>query len=270
VIRNILGWDRNIADFNKCSVFKSGHQKKYSYYIIALVLSLCAGCQTTPTLVQERISSTEVKDRRLIGGKSIDPNATTPPLVIVHPTATPLVLKQITGIEEASGQDHSRLVAFQLQYENPVKFQHYINIRQVNKKIECGHKISLYLSKENSGHILLIDFPPECGGQVELSLSACKPAIKLSHYDKCQSSEIYAERILKLKIPEKDQLLYAGKLEYRLDDIYPHRGTSNFPVYKFIEYTYEQNASFDKYFENGARLKGYKLVYGKGELTIRR
>ncbi|MEW8692593.1 MAG: hypothetical protein AB2535_16130 [Candidatus Thiodiazotropha endolucinida] len=268
---SFLALDRNILFSCNSSVINSSYQKKlYSFHLLLLVLFICAGCQTAPVHFEENISGTDVKERHLIAGRSIDPNATTPPLVLVHSTAPPLGIVDPTWSEEASSLIDSRLVAFQLHYENPAKFQHYINVVQMSKKKECRHRISLYLFKGHSDHILMIDFPPECGGQIELSLSACKPALKLSHYDKCPSSEIRADRILKVKIPKTNQILYVGKLSFRLDDIYPHRGTANFPVYKLIDYTNEHNLSFDNYFVNNASIKGLKLVYGKAELTNRR
>ncbi|MEW8200332.1 MAG: hypothetical protein AB2777_22110 [Candidatus Thiodiazotropha endolucinida] len=269
--RSFLAWDRNVSFSCSNSVNKNSRQKRiYSYHLLILVLFICAGCQTAPVRFEEKISSTDVKERRLIAGRSIDPNATTPPLVLVHSTAPPLGIVHPTWNEEVSSLTDSRLVAFQLQYENPAKFQHYINVAQKSKKIECRHRISLYLFKGHSDHILLIDFPPQCGGQIELSLSACKPALRLSLYDKCPSSEIRADKTLKVKLPETNQILYAGKLRFRLDDIYPHRGTANFPVYKLIDYSNEHNSSFDDYFGNSAPIKGLKLVYGKAKLTNRR
>lgn len=269
--RSILTGCSNILSSCKYSVIESGYQKhKYSCYLIVLVLLSCAGCQTTPAHLQENISNIEHEESSKSVSQSIAPNATTPPLVFLHPATPSLNVLYPEDTEEKLEQNHSRLVAFQLQYKNPAKFQHYLNIVLGNKNGRCGQNILHLLAKGNSDHIILIDFPPECSGQIELSLSVCKPDVNLTLYPKCPSSEIYADKVLRIKIPDKNKLFYAGKLNFRLVDIYPHRGTANFPIYKQIDYTYEHNSSFDNYFGDDANINGYKLVHGKAQLTNRR
>ncbi len=222
---------------------------------IVIVLSLfVTGCQTQPNWVLETASATVTKTQNMVAGKEIDLDATSPRTLVIYTNER----------EDLPLDRKSRLVAVELHYENPVSFKHYLTIRQKSEGEGCRHFVNLKLDQKMGAHILLLDIPSDCGDDIDIEFNACEPFYMGSlHGDMCPLSTITAKQKIEIDVPNKGVLLYAGRISVNLQDMYPHRGTANHPVFKEIDYSFEHNRSFDDYFVGSSPLSDYAVVYIK-------
>jgi hypothetical protein len=222
---------------------------------IVIVLSLfVTGCQTQPNVVFETASATVTKNQNMVAGKEIDLDATSPRMLVMYANER----------EDLLLDRESRLVAFEFHYENPVGFKYFITIRQKSEDKSCRHIIDLKLDQKVDDHILLLDIPSDCGDDIDIYFEACAPFFLGSlNGDICPLATITAKTKIEIDVPNKGMLLYAGRISVNLQDMYPHRGTANCPVFKEIDYSFEHNRSFDNYFVRSSPLTGYAVVYRK-------
>jgi hypothetical protein len=222
---------------------------------IIIVLSLfVTGCQTQPNRVLETASATITKNQNMVAGVEIDLDATSPRMLVVYANER----------EDLPLDRKSRLIAFEFHYQNPVSFKHYLQISQKSEGKGCQHFVYLKLDQKKDDHILLLDIPSDCGDDIDIYFKACEPFYLGSlKSDICPLSTITAKTKIEIDVPNKGVLLYAGRISVNLQDMYPHRGTANYPVFKEVGYSFQHNRSFDDYFIRSSPLSNYAVVYMK-------
>lgn len=127
----------------------------------------------------------------------------------------------------------ARLLLLHLNYNNPVGFRHFMIAQQSLAEPQCKrHDVRANLAQEKSSNLILIELRPECDSAILIRFIACLPSYKLTADTRyCHSQNVYAPSVLHSSTPKKGELYYLGKVDFEIADIYPHRGTQNYPRY---------------------------------------
>lgn len=122
-----------------------------------------------------------------------------------------------------------RLAILRVAYENPLEFGHKLHVMQVYPASKPGNLItSLHVTLDgpSGDRLLLLRFKADGGDTAKIFPYACLSRHALACYGAAR------DPYLLVKLPPPGGAAYLGRLQLRIEDIYPHRGTRNQPQIK--------------------------------------
>jgi hypothetical protein len=123
-----------------------------------------------------------------------------------------------------------RLVIVRVGYANPLEFRHWLYVAQIpsaSKPDGVIRSVDVALDGKSGERLLLLRFKAEVGDAAVIYPYACMSTQRLT----CRVSA-QLDPHLSVKLPPPGGAVYLGRVQFRIEDVFPHRGTQNRPQVK--------------------------------------
>jgi hypothetical protein len=139
----------------------------------------------------------------------------------------------LVRLDELAADD--RLVLLRVEYENPLKYKHYITVGETAAASggAGARDLQVDLDGGSGGGLLLLRFPAG-GDTATVQHYACMSTLILGippQY-RCSTFPVPSGSHLQARLPRPGEVAYLGHVRFRVEDIFPHRGTQNGPRMK--------------------------------------
>lgn len=151
---------------------------------------------------------------------------------VLHPKGGPAVWDSLSHLIAPDGvAADDRLVLVRVRYENLLKYKHYIEARQEPPAPEGRSSVRVYLAPGNGEDLLLLRFKRAGGDRAVVQHTGCPPDLSLGLSRACGAGGWLSPdaRYLQVALPPPGELAYGGRVTFRVEDAFPHRGTRTAP-----------------------------------------
>lgn len=137
----------------------------------------------------------------------------------------------LVRLDELAADD--RLVLLRVEYDNPLEFKQHLSLSQASETSGGAKYLHVDLDSGPGGELLLLRFPAG-GDTASVQHYACVPTLILAIPPRmeCSTFPIPSDSHLQVRLPPPGGVAYAGHVRFRIEDIFPHRGTRNGPRMK--------------------------------------
>lgn len=168
-------------------------------------------------------------------------------------------------ISPGSLKDDDRLVLLGVRYKNPLRFRQEISIRQHPRASEGRSGMSIEPTGDNEDLLVLMKFKGDAGPTAYVQPLPCRTDTGVLW---CIFTSSPNESHIKITLPAPGKAIYAGHLQYEIEDQFPDRGTQNHPLVRKLALSNEHEKDIAAALVKWPILTGRQLVQALG--TVQR